>query len=164
MRSEYYLWWEVGSLQSREVLERLFDDLGRRVWCSGVMRGLVDVVRVVWKQEVRKRFIIITLLFIREWSWHKDISNTCRKYNSRYKPFLCSEFAFLSLSDWLTGLCLLCFLCLDDKNESVGPKMVSACLVSSSTTLVWCTVSTRLESEADPSVVFSNVGPNTTNR
>ena len=34
-------------------------------------------------------------------------------------------------------------------------------LVSSSTTLVWCTVSTREEREAEPSVVFNNVGPNT---
>ena len=34
-------------------------------------------------------------------------------------------------------------------------------LVSSSTTLVWCTVSTREERDAEPSVVFNNVGPNT---
>ena len=33
--------------------------------------------------------------------------------------------------------------------------------MSSSTTLVWCTVSTKLESEADPSVVLRRVGPNT---
>lgn len=39
--------------------------------------------------------------------------------------------------------------------------MVSEYLVSSSTTLVWCTVSTKLESEADPSVVLRRVGPNT---
>ena len=46
-------------------------------------------------------------------------------------------------------------------NDSAGPKMVVACLVRSSTTLVWCTVSTRLDREAEPSVVFSKVGPNT---
>ena len=39
--------------------------------------------------------------------------------------------------------------------------MVSEYLVRSSTTLVWCTVSTKLESEADPSVVLRRVGPNT---
>ena len=38
---------------------------------------------------------------------------------------------------------------------------MSEYLVRSSTTLVWCTVSTKLESEADPSVVLRRVGPNT---
>ena len=47
---------------------------------------------------------------------------------------------------------------------SLLPKMLLACLVRSSTTLVWCTVSTRLDSEAEPSVVFRSVGPNTENR
>ena len=45
--------------------------------------------------------------------------------------------------------------------DSAGPKIEVACLVRSSTTLVWCTVSTKLERDAEPSVVLSNVGPNT---
>ena len=44
---------------------------------------------------------------------------------------------------------------------SGGPKIVSACSMSSSITLVWCTVSTSDESEADPSDVLSRVGPKT---
>ena len=39
-------------------------------------------------------------------------------------------------------------------NDSAGPKIMAACLVSTSTTLVWCTVSTKLDREAEPSVVF----------
>ena len=66
----------------------------------------------------------------------------------------------MSLSEPLS-LCLLGLAPPLVSKSSWGPKTAVECLVSSSTTRVWCTVSTSEDREAEPSVVFSRVGPKT---